>query len=131
MTSLSDKTINNALTRSNSAEIAGFAMPSLHYEDLQTTTGGRFAIEDAIAPANGYVLVVGKLNTVDRQGGIDVASDLPYTDNLLYAVSSKYVNASTNVQVIVPIKKGYHFRILTNSGITWSSIEYCRFFYAE
>lgn len=116
MTSLSEKTINNSLTRANSAEIAGFALPSEEYEELTLGTSGT----EYIAPANGYFAFSGRLST----SGMEFI--LTNTESGL----GNYTRTSANSQftgVFLPALKGQKITMFRGVGSDWVA----RFVYAE
>lgn len=112
MTSLSEKTINNSLTRSNSAEIAGFAMPSDTYETLTSgPTGSTYT-----APANGWFSVT--LSPGVSGGNVQIGARVA---NTCVSTTSGYINASC------PAKKG-DIATLWYGGGTIAGLVFC---YAE
>ena len=72
MTSLSEKSINNALTRANSAEIAGFAMPDYTAGIVLTNNAtntfdsdGFVLIRSASGNGGGYILLKSGTETIN------------------------------------------------------------------
>lgn len=117
MTSLSDKTINNALTRSNSAEIAGFAMPG-RGKAVQMGT------QTYTAPANGWAFFQASPGVANGYVSI-VCND--NTDNYRQVAVRMQV-ASNAGMVIMPCEKGDEVGCNIQANGT---IYYNVFFYAE
>lgn len=116
MTSLSDKTINNALTRSNSAEIAGFAMPNseaLHEDITVKATGATYDPVDK----NGYIMFFIRSTAAGQVVSLSANSVI---------TSNWSSGGNQNMQVFLPIHKGEEF-IAYYSG----SVQEMKFIYAE
>lgn len=117
MTSLSQKSINNSLTRANSSEIAGFAMPSNSKVEHLTlgSSGSKYT-----APANGYF-------TISKgSGGANYMKFHNTTNNLTIQVRA--TSSSQDVECFIPCLKGQEIEIKYNASGT---VYYFDFIYAE
>ena len=111
MTSLSQKSINNSLTRANSAEIAGFAMPSSKYEDITLQTSG----SEYTAPANGYYVAV--LYSVNSNGYMSIVNSS--ADTLQNVQSNN--NGPNYLSAYVPFAKGQKMSFWYNTNVQMNS----------
>ncbi len=117
MTSLIQKSINNSLTHANSAEIAGFAMPSDNFIDLTLGSSG----STYTAPANGWFAISKISGSSDRYvqlynstNHIGINAYVPYTGGVGLC--------------FIPVKKG---DTVTVSYDLIGSTIYFRFYYAK
>lgn len=108
MTSLSQKSINNSLTRANSSEIASYFLPSNKTEDLTLGASGT----KYIAPANGWVWL-------DKSGGGSNAfidcSVFDSDNNWLYSDSRYKPSSPSEISILFPVKKGNEFTVTYNA----------------
>lgn len=125
MTSLSQKSINNSLTRANSAEIAGFAMPSDIYEDLTPVANHGLLLQ---APANGYVFIYGSMTN----GVLAIVTSSADQDTYPTNAADKKIltgieTGSGDRASVVPVLKGDNVWQDSSNFATYV----CRFYYAE
>lgn len=102
MTSLTDKTINNSLTRSNSVEIADWSFP-----DYSAGVTMQYAT-DFTLPCNGYILMVanGHSNGSDAQVALEVKDS---NGTILYTFGNRFQNSTISTpraSCMIPLKKG-------------------------
>lgn len=110
MTSLSQKSINNSLTRANSAEIAGFGMPSNFFEELSYPASG----DDVTAPANGYF--VANAQTASNGAYVQLAIRNENTVYGTVASGDAWSGQSSFIKCFVPVLKG------DNVGIYYTNL---------
>lgn len=120
MTSLSQKSINNSLTRANSAEIAGFAMPSSKYEEITLLANG----SEYNAPANGYYVVA--MYSVNSNGYISIVNMTADTKENVQSNN----HGSDYLSVFLPVSKGQIIKFWYNSSMSFQTSSYFRFVYA-
>lgn len=110
--------------------IANLAMPSNSYENISTSTT-QFLFTDYQVPANGYIAIQTKLSAVDACMYVNVGSASPALNNVVYVDGGVYSATRTDCLAVVPVKKGQFVTCGTNSGVTFSTINFARFIYAE
>lgn len=121
MTSLSQKSINNSLTRANSAEIANFAMPSSKFTNLALQTSGT----QYLAAHNGY-FAFGKQSTA---GGQRVAIfNLKNGSDTIIGTSIFSNGSGNNLMVFMPVQKGDVVNVTYTAA---GSLSFFYFVYAE
>ena len=119
MTSLSQKSINNSLTRANGQEIAGFAFPSNHYVDMSLGASGT----NYPAEENGY-FVFSKKGSAATQW---VTLGVFVNGTQAYKVGGPLGAANGTITFMIPVKKGYELNTSYDLNSTTSMF---RFVYA-
>ena len=123
MTSLSQKSINNSLTRANSAEIAGFAMPGSKYDDFTWNANPN----TQTAPANGYFFVDGLATISGSQYATASVNDK--NGNFKYKMTNWYPQ-SQGFAFVLPVLAGDEVTFTIGPNLP-QAIYYFRFIYAE
>lgn len=107
-------TLNNSLTRANSAEIAGFALPSTENEELAATNGAVYE-----APANGFYSLSAKGTSAQ-----DSALGLFNKTSLTGSVIIRNGNGQTR-RATIQARKGDMVEVLNNGSSSESKLLFC------